>query len=534
MDVIEYLEKQISNKIEYKDKYNTIECPISSNKEFYSILDKIINREIDFKKILIYTDGNDSDGIHSNLIVTEVLKKYNIPYHNQLTSRKLGYGIKKETLINAIKEYDCDIIITGDVGITAKEELEYAVDELGIKYIFLTDHHEPQEHLLPDRDNIFIINNKLQANIDYHVCGAGLLYIILKKYYDSLAMQIYACIATVGDMVDINYSNFNRLLVKNGLILLNDKDVLKELKGSNSLLYLFLNTLIFNFEYKTITEQDFSFGVVPAINATSRLYEEYLVLDYFKGNVTITESKKILKRIKELNEIRKCKQAELEEYIINNIKDINKEKINIITLPNADKSLVGLVSSFVLNKYNIDNIVLCEYNGLYVGSGRSFNTDLTSFLKETSSILISGGGHKNSCGLALKKENIEKFIEFAYNRKEPNVNQPKTIYDIEYDVLMDDSFINVLDTLAPFGMKNPAPILRVKNISILDLKKIKTHIFAIGEIAETDTFESKIIELIFFKNYSNDIKNGKKLDYIEGIITNEKNFIVNSYKISSR
>lgn len=534
MDVIEYLENQISNKIEYKDKYDTTECPISSNREFYSILDKVINREIDFKKILIYTDGNDSDGIHSNLIVMEVLKKYNIPYHSQLTSRKLGYGIKKEVLINAIKEYDCDIIITGDVGITAKEELEYAVDELGIKYVFLTDHHEPQDHLLPDRDNIFIINNKLQANIDYHVCGAGLLYIILKKYYDSLAMQIYACIATVGDMVDINYSNFNRLLVKNGLSLLNDKDVLKELKGSNSLLYLFLNTLIFNFEYKTITEQDFSFGVVPAINATSRLYEEYLVLDYFKGNVTITESKKILKRIKELNEIRKCKQAELEEYIINNIKDINKEKINIIILPNADKSLVGLVSSFILNKYNIDNIVLCEYNGLYVGSGRSFNTDLTDWIRFSSEFLISGGGHKAACGVSLKREDIYNLISKTNEYKIAKNSFSQEKYEIEYDILISDELMEVLDTLAPFGMKNPSPIFHIKNLTILDVKKVKTHIFAVSEISDIDTFESKILQLVFFKNYNNDIKNGKKLDYIEGIITNEKNFIVNSYKISNR
>jgi single-stranded-DNA-specific exonuclease len=527
-DLIDYIENQMKEKKEYSDTYKKEECSIFSNKEFYTVLDKIINKTIQYNKILVYTDF-DSDGMNSALIIREVLLHFNIPHIIKIGNRRDGYGIHYKAIEQITKEHNTDILITADAGITNKISIEETQKKLYYKYIFVTDHHNIREQDCPNGDNIFIINNKYQQNIDYHICGAGLVYVIFKKYFCNYSMTVFAGQASVGDMVNINYSSYSRKIIKDSLYILNNNK--KELKEENILLYTFLKEIIYNFETKIITEMDYGFSTCPSINSLSRLNNETLLIEYFNSD-NITKAKKILKKIKDNNEIRKIKQQENEENIINSNIVFDTNKMNIIISDITEKSMCGLLSSFILNKYKCDNIVLTTYNNTYAGSARTIHINLIPFLDGIKEVFSSYGSHENAGGITLKdKDSLNKLKEYCniyiLNKKDIIDN----IFDIDYDTLMSDELLEDLNELSPFGMNNKPIQFRLKNLIIINVKKVKSHIFCMAEIANNNSFESKIIELLLFKNYSNDIKVGKTIEYVEGTLTNDRNFIVNSYNI---
>ena len=212
--MLEYFDKEIKELKEYDDIYNNF-IPIFYNKEFYIILDKIINKEIEYNKILIYTDF-DNDGISSGMIITNIFDKLNIPYYWKIGNRKDGYGIHNNVLENITEDYNCDILITADCGITNKKELEYCIDKLKYKYCFVFDHHTVQYDKISDYEKIYYINNKFQENDDFYVCAAGLCYLVFSKYHNNIAIEVIAGFATIGDMVELHKESINRKLVKNG------------------------------------------------------------------------------------------------------------------------------------------------------------------------------------------------------------------------------------------------------------------------------------------------------------------------------
>lgn len=527
--MLEYFDREIKELKEYDDIYNNL-IPIFYNKEFYIILDKIINKEIEYNKILIYTDF-DNDGISSGMIITNIFDKLNIPYYWKIGNRKDGYGIHNNILENITEDYNCDILITADCGITNKKELEYCIDKLKYKYCFVFDHHTVQYDKISDYEKIYYINNKFQENDDFYVCAAGLCYLVFSKYHNNIAIEVIAGFATIGDMVELHKASINRKLVKNSLRILNNIEDVMFLKKEYNKLYMLLESTIYNFTTKHITEMDFGFGVCPMINALSRFYKETMIKDYL-SSPSVKESKSILKDMKDNNENRKYLQTELEKKLLD--LTIKENRVNIFIINDADKSLVGLLSSFILNRYNVDNIVLTRYNNFYAGSARSKHCNIYNILKDFNGRYIGMGGHTYAAGLSIDNENIEDLKEYLDSVYVEKIKNSDIIFDIrsdDYDILMSDELSDLLHLLSPFGQRNKSPKFRLFNIKILDIKQVKKHKFCLLEFEENNCFESKLIEGLFFSNYDKQIKKNTKLEYIEGTLTSEKNIIVDNYKI---
>lgn len=486
-----------------------------------ALIEELINNKLG--KVLIFSDF-DSDGTNSGIILSEVMNAHCIDFYWHISSRKDGYGLKTHVLDKLQQEHNFQTIITADLGITNKSEVEYA-RSIGFKNIIVTDHHNISEDKLPNAD--LIINNKIVNNQDMQVCGAGLCYLIFKPYYESQSIKIIAGIATIGDMVPVHYSSINRKIVQESLWILNNEKIQDET------LRYFISSLIYNFNSKTITEMDYGFSICPAINSLSRYNQEHLIKDYFQ--IDNKAQKRLLEEIKDINDKRKIEQYKLQKSIINIITLKNKF-VNIIILPNANKGLLGLVSSFILNTYHSDNCVLTKVEGGYAGSGRSKLNSLYDFLKSApQEYMGSWGGHQKACGLFIKEEFIEQFQEYARNYS-PDIIQPpykKYVYEIEYNDINNKYLKSILLNISPFGQENLSPeFLLTGRWKILKVKVSRQHYFLYCSNEDFEGFDSQTMEIIVFNYFEDELKINKVITNITGSITQEGNFLCNSFSVS--
>jgi single-stranded-DNA-specific exonuclease len=94
-----------------------------------------------------------------------------------------------------------------------------------------------------------------------------------------------------------------------------------------------------------------------------------------------------------------------------------------------------------------------------------------NILNQCKELLSHWGGHPAAVGLSLKEENLEKFKKsFLLSvNKETSGKLPESTLKIAATIKeneLQDSLIDDLDKLAPFGQENPEPILALKNVSL--------------------------------------------------------------------
>ena len=122
-------------------------------------VDRILKAINNQEKVIIYGDY-DVDGITSTTVLKKFLGERGLEVDWYIPNRlNEGYGLNKNA-IDYINKKGYTLIITVDCGISAIEEIQYAVN-LGIEVI-VTDHHEPIE-VLPNC--LAVIDAKRKDNI---------------------------------------------------------------------------------------------------------------------------------------------------------------------------------------------------------------------------------------------------------------------------------------------------------------------------------------------------------------------------------
>ena len=166
------------------------------------------------ENVLIFGDY-DVDGITSTFILLDYFKSVGLNVATFLPNRYSdGYGLTRDAVEFVLKEYQPNLIITVDCGISGAEEVDY-IKSRGVDVI-VTDHHDCPE-VLPKCP---IIDAKL-PNQKYpfrELCGAGValkLVEALSNRETALKYLPVCAIATVSDIVPL--VDENRVIVKLGL-----------------------------------------------------------------------------------------------------------------------------------------------------------------------------------------------------------------------------------------------------------------------------------------------------------------------------
>ena len=432
------------------------------------------------KKIVIYGDY-DCDGVCSTTILYRTLKKLGANFDYYIPNREdEGYGMNSDR-IRKLKSEGAEVILTCDNGISAMEQVEVA-KELGLTVI-ITDHHDiPYIEKEGNRINVVpnsdcVINPK-QGNCEYpfkELCGAGVALKFSMELVNAMGRSFsefydlfqYAAIATICDVVEL--LGENRIIVKEGLKLINNTSSigLKALIKATGL------------EGKEIGEYHFGFVLGPCINATGRLETADLSVE-----LLITEDEKyaeeLAKKLYDLNVERQELTFDSVESVISKVEEeiANGEKVILVYDEGIHESIAGIVAGRVRERFNLPAIVMTKGKDMPKGSARSIEGyNMFEELNKCKEYIEKFGGHPMAAGLSVKEENIS-LLRKALNSKctlsdEDIIPLIKIDSPLEIKYL-DESLVEEIESLRPFGKGNGSPLFAVKNIKV-------SRVFFIGK-----------------------------------------------------
>jgi single-stranded-DNA-specific exonuclease len=431
-------------------------------------VERIIKAINNKEKILIYGDY-DVDGITSTTVLKKYLMDRGISVDTYIPNRlHEGYGLNKNA-IDTIKERNIDLIITVDCGISAIEEVDYAVS-LGMDVI-VTDHHEVGEKL-PNALAVIDAKRKDNTYPFRALAGVGVVFKLIQalsikleiKPEEYLKYLDLVCVGTISDIVPLEGEN--RTIAKLGLMLI---------KVTRN---LGLRELIKSSGYKEIDSNTISFGVAPRINACGRMGHEEEALKLFLAE-DLESATKITKELNEYNTLRQSTEKAIYEEAVQQIEKNHLDENNSIVLGGKGwhHGVIGIVSSKVTDKYYKPSILLSFEDDIAKGSGRSVpGFDLYEGLAKCEDLLEKYGGHSMAVGLTLKKENLEKFKErFEQIAKEKNIKELVPIIYIDDELKLKDinmELVKSLSILEPFGEANKVPLFLIRNLKIDSIRAL--------------------------------------------------------------
>lgn len=431
-------------------------------------VDRIIKAINNKEKILIYGDY-DVDGITSTTVLKKYLMDRGISVDTYIPNRlHEGYGLNKKA-IDTIKERNIDLIITVDCGISAIEEVDYAV-RLGMD-IIVTDHHEVGEKL-PNALAVIDAKRKDNTYPFRALAGVGVVFKLIQalsikleiKPEEYLKYLDLVCVGTISDIVPLEGEN--RTIAKLGLMLI---------KVTRN---LGLRELIKSSGYKEIDSNTISFGVAPRINACGRMGHEEKALKLFLAE-DLESATKITKELNEYNTLRQSTEKAIYEEAVQQIEKNHLDANNSIVLGGKGwhHGVIGIVSSKVTDKYYKPSILLSFEDNIAKGSGRSVpGFDLYEGLAKCEDLLEKYGGHSMAVGLTLKKENLENFKErFEQIAKEKNIKELVPIIYIDDELKLKDinmDLVKSISILEPFGEANKVPLFLIRNLKIDSIRAL--------------------------------------------------------------
>lgn len=427
------------------------------------------------KKILLFGDY-DVDGGCSVALLAKYLKFKGADFNYYIPDRiKDGYG-PNLTLMRKFSKEKINLIIFVDCGTNSFDEINF-LNSNDIKSIII-DHHKIDNFKV--NPSVFINPLKSSDYKNYNFfCSTNLVFFLLRfilfknrenKKFNLTKYLIYAALGTICDVMPLR--GLNRYLSIEAINSFN-------LNEDNA----FSHILKFNKINRKLTIDDLGYFIGPVLNSGGRLGKSKLAT-----KLLISEDKKEIEKIsKELlytNEKRKIIEERTLEKIEGKI-DLNKNYIFHFE-EHISEGILGIIAARLAEKYN-KPVILATYSGNVIkGSARSVEEiDIGKILLnlKQKNILIKGGGHAMAGGFSLLKKNIKKVDEYLQKQIKINKNNNINKYLSKHSFsLLNNSLLIDLRKIAPFGSKNPYPILLFNKIKIIKTKIInKKHIFFVAK-----------------------------------------------------
>lgn len=421
---------------------------LTDMKKFVDRINEAISQK---QKVLIFGDY-DVDGVSAVAILIKYFasKDFYVDYY--LPNRYIdGYGLTNEVLDKIKTQFNPNLIITVDCGISSYKEVEYA-KSIGIE-IIITDHHDIPE-ILP---NTLIINPKIkgQRYPFSQLCGTGVALKLVQALGGVEEAKKYlsiAAIATIADIVPL--TNENRIIVSHGIKLMESylPYGLKQLFKDNKL----------NFD---ATSTDIAFKISPKINAAGRMGDAGVALKLYleENKIIVSET---VEKLNALNVSRQEVCNRIYDEAISYLSKINISNYLAIVLSskNWDSGVLGIVAARIAGEYNRPTALFSQEGELLKGSIRSINDiDVHLAISEIKEVTEAFGGHKMAAGITIKASNYKAFIE-SFNlvlKKQYSIDsfspRPLSAIKISSDQITMD-LLKDLNVLEPFGLANEKPL----------------------------------------------------------------------------
>lgn len=426
--------------------------------------------------VCIYGDY-DVDGISATALLVSGFRAMglNVGYHipNRMED---GYGLNSEAL-SLIKERGCCLAISVDCGVTALDEALHC-RSIGLDLI-VTDHHQPLEEL-PD---VVAVINPHRPDCVYpfkSLAGVGVAFNLLVALRSRLREQgafvgsgpdlrVFLDLVALGTIADlVPLVGQNRILVTAGLQRMGEGcrlglAALKQVAGVKG----------------TVSSGQVGFQLAPRLNAAGRLESAVPGVELLLSS----DPKQAAGLADELDgantERRQVERSIFEEAVAMMDKQSGFEDRRSIVLssPNWHQGVVGIVASRMVERYYRPTILVAEReDGTGKGSGRSISGfHLLEALHACGGYLQRYGGHRAAAGVTVPLENMAAFAAAFEQAATVQLADQELIPQLLLDAELEPRELTLqlvaeLQSLGPFGMGNPTPVLLLKAMQVLDVR----------------------------------------------------------------
>lgn len=511
---------------------------------------EIILEAIRERKPICIVNDYDADGITSGVIMKLAIEYFGGICRIITPDRNIdGYGIS-ERIIDEADEYNCQLIVTTDNGISAHSEIAYA-KSLGIDVV-ITDHHqimsyeENGENILciPPADAVINPNREDETYKNKEICGA----VVAMKLCETMFSLAEAQGMRSGAGEPISNSSVSITALKNKLAELagigtvcdvmpiiseNRRIVRKSLELLKTTSFIGIKKLA---EKMSITMERFSsynigFNIGPALNSASRITGSADTATRLLTTTDEAEAERLAETLCGYNEERKkeCEECESEAVQIAEDQIADGKKICVIHLPDKNPAILGIVAGRVREATGHPAICITEYDGGLKGSARSVEGyHMFQHLVECKNYLTSFGGHAGAAGLSLKAEDEKAFID-CINRQvdvSDEVFEKKTYVDL-YTGLSSITLqlADGIESMEPFGERNEKPVFCSERVRIGTVQTIGSN----GQYAKAEIFsiDGSVTALVFkdAERFMRLVKDypGQMIDILYTVTKNEWN-----------
>ncbi len=413
------------------------------------------------ERILIYGDY-DVDGISATTLLLQFLRSSGVSAYFYIPHReKEGYGLNKSSLNKAV-EMGIDLVITCDCGISCIQEINYA-NSLGLDVI-VTDHHRVKEKV----PSAYAVLDPHQPDCSYpfkELAGVGVAFKLIQAlaqkssskkvepwdYLDLVAM------GTIADVVSLKGEN--RILVKFGLERLNQTSNL----GLRALIE------IAGLDGKEIKGGHIGFILAPRLNACGRLSLSRKAVRLLLST-SWGEAIKLARDLDAENRQRQKIEGSMRREADKLLPE-TKESVIILTKDGWHPGLIGLLASYVREKYFRPAVIFSPQGDVARGSARSIpKFSIFNALQECEDLLLSFGGHKMAAGMMIPIKNIailkDRLNELAEETLSSEDLVPVHLIDARVSLEeLESKFFEDMELLSPYGSDNPQPLFLGEGLS---------------------------------------------------------------------
>ena len=423
--------------------------------------------------ILIYGDY-DADGICAAAILFLYLKERGAQVIPYIPSRDDGYGLSVSAVERLAEEYNPDLWLTCDCGISNCAETGHIMD-LGMDVI-VTDHHD-----LPDDlpDCISVSPKLTQQGYAYpSLCGAGTAFMLvwaLGGKEQAIRYIGLAAVATVGDMVPLDGEN--RIITQLGLKKINAKPPLwlKMLCESAGVAF-------------PLSATDIAYKIVPRINAAGRMASAADAFEFITSD-DLNVKTECLKKIEGAAAQRK---AASDGLYAEAMADLRGERLYdaygiVLAAPEWEKGITGILAAQLGNAFNRPVFIMSKgADNEYKGTARSIEgISARETLSAAAQYLTQFGGHAGAAGFSLPEKNIPFFKEAVLKALAGIADTDKELFahKQDYDAEISESEITLelarqLKMFEPYGTGSRPPLfkLRLEKTTVTPMKNKPEHI----------------------------------------------------------
>lgn len=229
----------------------------------------------------------------------------------------------------------------------------------------------------------------------------------------------------------------------------------------------------------TVNARALGFALGPRMNAAGRLETAQYAHDMLltkQADVALAKAQ----LLDEMNAARRQEQDVIYRMAIEQAEARTDDPVLVVSHPEWNHGIVGIVAAKLLEKYKKPVFVLQEMGEESKGSARSYgNFSAADAIRAADDLINKGGGHKLAAGVTLPTARVESFRrrvnEYFLSLK--LAPQPPLLLPREDVVTGDIGEINeelvaALAQLEPFGSGNPEPIVKLEKVAVQQVRRM--------------------------------------------------------------